>query len=476
MPVHGTSSNHTLVAYRYDTSPQPAQAEGAKTEPKRHVVPDTAKTAAKDISVSYFSQDGEDYPLLAGETFVKALTGGGSGAKVFVVQNEDGQAFVRKYDVHAQKTGHGIKALADEARTLSFMKNEGSDQKGNPIPFAFSTSERGSQLTPEAELLIKSREELDVIGARFPAVYQRGVVIERGTGEDPSVLQGYILDQEFLEGYKLLGSGLRDGSIEVDCAVSESTALFDDLFKNGYTLNLLEIGDSSSAEELFNKHYTQRVASRLTDELKQNTDPIELSDGSTVSLKELFDAKQVVVNGRVCGNPLQAMEDIIAQDKPQVASLGWSTHGDLNLSNIMTKPFAAHHLIDMRGFKMEADTLIDVIKHQFGCRFTKILDEDYQVTRQDDGSFSYVSGNEDGEQRLEEYKEKTLSKLLELPSFKPVKDGYPDVERRIKIGEAIQFLADVKFGRDSLRAVADFLEAALLFEDLKTQPHTADAS
>lgn len=446
-----------FISYKYTNN----------SDKKREICPNHEQIKnGVNLPINYYEYQGEHYPLLEREIFVRNLTGGGSGALVYIVKDQFGMGFVRKYDSNLKSSGHGLKALASEARTLSFLNNEGIDDKGFKIPYKYSNFDK-KELTSESSLMINEFEKIKKISDYFPKVLQRGVILKT-QDHAASKLKGYIFDQEILPNYRNLGECIRENIIEMNVAVLNSEKLFNDLFKNGYTLNIKYINNDEQAKNLFYNLYTKRVVDRLTDNIRENLTRIELKDNTYISLKELFNCSKLTINGTECKNPLMAMHEILNDELCVVKSTGWSTHGDLNISNILANKDKTFRLIDIRELNAESDPLQDLIKHQFGCNFSKILDKEFIIKHFGNLKFEYLAKNLSGENRILQYKENSLKKILQLDSFKTIGDGYPNIQRRLKLCEAMQFLADIKFGIDSPRAVADFFEAALLFKDLKT--------
>ncbi|MBT5953269.1 hypothetical protein HOG98_00975 [bacterium] len=420
----------------------------------------------KKISPTSVAQQ-QDLYLQHGDTLVKELFGGASGARVYLIKNVTGDLKVRKFKLNSGH-GHNSKNVLEEPHWISYV----SGNTNNVSP-----------------ALVESRKISESIYGEmskfYPKIYALGEIETSDTNFfDVKRAIGVFYDQEYLEG-RLAIDGLRQKTIS-HTTYFQAIAPFIDLLSLSWESEHSSSLSKNEGSNLFNKTYVHRCISRI------KSDPrIVLSEPpySTHSkFNTLLNSQGVTIDNIYCINPFELLSKIkIHQRLTDIFSIEKLIphfHGDATAQNTMISESGQAKFFDPRADKgwresedmLKNDDIFELMKIGFGpylhCMINNILSFNEVITidtcKEDnpvliENSLNYASTfSLDKTHPFLSWLELFVSHLKNSPKFMSTIGSSPNWEIQLKSAVAIQGLADITYRNSETFMINDFLFTSLL--------------
>lgn len=436
--------------------------------------------------------------LKPGETFVKFIHEGGSGAQPYVVKRPDGHEVLRKLMLEGS-----FKKQDEEAKGEEVMRGYGQAARALE-----NLDNHPKKQDPRVTAVLKNPEKAALlqkfIRETRPKYFSRymATVHEPGKGR----MFASFFDQEFVQGSEFAQSisnkNVALKSEELETLVNAQVSILETFYAYQSKIYQQPVNSSESSAEA-GGYYLSRLESRVFGPLRARkfenvllslpgeragfwASPVRLFQPKSArrfSLAELLQQEYVTINGRSFPNPLPQLPELIRATPSPL--LGWSMHGDPQQTNFLLKPpLGAEHSQHQRGVSVDAPAdnpkllcidnrpaqitpyTADLEKVIWGASWVSLF-QGYEQVRRDESStrkgLSFRLGHRSGAERsVENFRQFDLhlkNVLSEAPWFKKLLSRDSRLQQRVALASVTQCLCDIGIAvqrlNDARRAIVD---------------------
>ncbi|MBT6120881.1 hypothetical protein HOH45_05385 [bacterium] len=438
----------------------------SKSEGEIFNSPPSAKSFVPLVSVIKKSSptsvaQAKDLYLQTGDTIVKELCGGASGALVYLIQDSDSNLKVRKLKLNSDH-GHSSKNVLEEPHWISYV--------------AGITEHVSLELNETRRIATNIYTQMSNF---YPKIYALGELETSCTNSSGTNVHhpiGVFYDQEYLPG-NLAIDGLHRESLSARNYFKAITPWIDLLSTSWESEYAVTLSKDEGATE-FDTIYVERCLSRM------KSDP--RCDSTHITLNRLFTSPWIRIDQIDCRNPFDVLRSIQndpkLKDEFSLQKMIPHLHGDATPQNTIISESGQAKLFDPRineGWRDNVDMLrnndmFELMKIGFGpylyammnkvLSFTEVpIDHCQRPDKSSSVEFpTYTSHfSVDDDHPFVSWINLFVSHLKNTPKFMSTIGTSPNWELQLRSVIAIQGLADITYRANETDMIKDFLFACL---------------
>lgn len=436
--------------------------------------------------------------LKPGESFVRFIHEGGSGAKPYVVRLPNGHEVLRKLMLKGS-----YKKQDEEAQGEEVIRGFG---QGGVSLHGAEDNNAIAHKDPRIAAVLNDPEKVALLQKFIrntrPDYFGRYVatVLE----PDKERVFASFFDQEFVKGCEFaqaISNNNRPLSeAQVDVLAQAQLDILDTFYDYQAKIFQALVNDDTAREQA-SDYYLSRLNSRVLDPLAQGEFDelwlnLPLSDGQAsaphqrFNLGELFRSERVQVNGQVYKNPLSELPRLIAESPSPL--LGWSMHGDPQQTNFLLKtPMVVSPsesddrvekarllCIDNRPAQITPYTA-DLEKAVWGAGWVPVFQGDVKPSLSADSgdalgaSFNMTAreGAQNGVKNFAKFENKLQQGLKQAPWYQKLEASDSTLQKRVVLASVTQCLCDIGIAVKRLEQARQAIVAAEPDLDLPGTQH-----